>query len=237
MPVRFASAVAEEFLMNLGQARSEFAALSTMPQALMFAREANLHREMLERLALAGATANRADKADAYVRCATLCWSLGYRVKARELAQRALDADSAYYPAMIFGVHFALGECDTSSARRLFSRARETDRDNPASVNFGRIFGCFDSLRTAAGAQERSALHMRVASTYRDLGITDAAIDNALRALSDDSSNVEAAATLAGMYELRRRWSPAKRILTLAAQLHPSEPLLRERLDEVESHF
>jgi tetratricopeptide (TPR) repeat protein len=237
MPVRFASAVAEEFVMNLSQAKSEFAALSTMPQSLMFAREANLHRQMIERLALAGATHDPAGKADAYVRSATICWSLGYRVKARELAQRALDAESTYYPAMIFGMHFAMGECDTAAARRLFSRARGSDPENPASVNFGRIFGCIDSLRKAAGAAERSALLMRVSSAYRDLGITDAAIDNALRALSEDSSNVDAAVTLAGMYELKRRWSPAKTILTRAARIHPSEALLRERLEAVESHF
>jgi NAD dependent epimerase/dehydratase family enzyme len=78
---------------------------------------------------------------------------------------------------------------------------------------------------------------MRVSSAYRDLGITDAAIDNALRALSEDSSNVDAAVTLAGMYELKRRWSPAKTILTRAARIHPSEALLRERLEAVESHF
>jgi tetratricopeptide (TPR) repeat protein len=158
-------------------------------------------------------------------------------VKARELAQRALDADSTYYPAMIFGVHFAMGECDTASARRLFAGARRADPENPASVNFGRIFGCLDSLHAATGGAEKSALLMRVCSAYRELGITDAAIDNALRALSEDSSNTEAAVTLAGMYEIKRRWSPARTILTRAARLHPGGALIQERLDAIESHF
>jgi 4-amino-4-deoxy-L-arabinose transferase-like glycosyltransferase len=47
MPMRFAAAVAEEFLMNMEPAKNAFTALSSMPQSLMFAREAN-HRQMIE---------------------------------------------------------------------------------------------------------------------------------------------------------------------------------------------
>jgi len=43
--------------------------------------------------------------------------------------------------------------------------------------------------------------------------------------------------TLAGMYELKRRWSPARNILTRAAAIRPDDPLVREQLEAVEAHF
>jgi tetratricopeptide (TPR) repeat protein len=192
---------------------------------------------MIERLALAEATTVPADRADGYVRAAGICWNLGYRVKARELVSRALAADSTFYPAMIFGVHFAIGEGDTSGAIRLFRKAGRLEPANPASVNFKRIFQTFDSLLVAAAGPGKSALFMRISSAYRDLGISDAAIENARLACNADSANMDAAMTLAGMYELKRRWSPARNILTRAAAIRPDDPLVREQLEAVEAHF
>jgi hypothetical protein len=151
--------------------------------------------------------------------------------------ERALAADSTFYPAIIFGVHFAITEGDTAGALHLIRKARRADSANPGTINFERIFSSSDSHRIAAAGPRKSLLYMSICTAYRDLGIAEAAIDNALLALSADSANMNAAVTLAGMYELRRRWSPARNILTRAATIRPGEALLRERLEAVEAHF
>lgn len=233
----FYTAVAKGFLMDLDGARSRFAALGALPQSLMYVEEANLHVQMIDHLSLATTVGNLSERANEYFRAAGLCWNLGFRVRARELIRASCAVDSSFFPAPILAVHFAIVEGDTDAAREFANKARILQPGHPAVKLMVDIIARFDSLRKEELRSSRSRELMVISSDYRQLGITDAAIESALLANREDSTNVNAVTSLAEIYTVRRKWSPARKYLGEAILLRPEEMEFRAQWEAIQVHF
>ncbi len=233
LPLAFYSAVAKEFAMMLDDASAQFSAIAALPQSLMYAEEAAVHRQIIRRLADAPRMSSPSACADEYFRAGGSCWSLGYRFRARELLRQSLMQDSAYFPALILGIHFALVEGDTNEARLYLARAASFQHDNPITTTVTRLFMEFDSLKRS----DRSRHYAALSSLYSSLRITESAIDNALLAVGENPGSAGAWKSLSELYLQRRRYAPARRALERAASLSPGDRSVRQALDEVLTHF
>ena len=156
LTLRFYSAVVKGFNMKLEEALGDFAAIGAMPQSLMYAGEAAVHREIIRHLADAPKMSTPSARADEYFRAGSSCWSLGYRFRARELMRQSLHNDTSYFPALVLGIHFALVQGDSDEARSYLTRAELSQHDSPVTRTVVELFMEFDSMRNSPDMIDRS---------------------------------------------------------------------------------
>jgi len=235
MPALFYSAVAHEFNGDLAHARDLFSSIGLRPQSLVFLNEAAVHQQLIAELGSIGPPAE--DRGERYVRAGARYWNLGYHTRARGVNRMALQGDSAFFPALIFGIHFAVTDGDTAEAKEYLARAARTRVDTTLTENWKNILSTMDAVKKAKATAARSQYCTGIGNAFFAMGLIEPAIDNAMLALAYDPQNVEALKLLAHLYQKKRRFSPARTVLERAAVLEPQNAAIAKELSAVLAHF
>ncbi len=237
MPVLLYSAIANEFNMKLHEANERFSRIRSMPQSLIFLDEAVVHQQIIQALLNVETIPAGSEKGESYFRIAAGYWNLGYRTQARMLNGLALQQDSTLFPAMIFGMYYALVEGDTMIAKNFLKYAKDAQKDSMLVMTWEKIFSHMDMLKKTRSSTEYAAHCMSISSLFSSLGIVESAIDNALLALRYDTNNLDALKQLAHLYQQKRRYASARNMLERAYKLEPQNIAIQKELQSVLLHF
>ena len=221
---QFYKAVCREFSMKLDEADSLFGTFRSFGQAGMFIQEAAAHRRLIALLRPGPSPEER------YFRVGAGYWNMGFRAQAKSLMEKSLEADSAFTPAQIFSIYFALQQGDTASSKSSFRKLRSSDPGHPMTPVWSRIFLRFDTLR-ANPEPAKGEMLFKLSTDFAALGLADIAVDNLLLSLRERPDNVEGLLLLANLSLSKRHFEPARqaveRVLALDKGNLPAQSLSR----------
>ncbi len=219
----FIRAVSGEYSMNLPAADALFAQFGGFAQAVDYADEAAVHRELIGLLRTAKSDPDPKSRSQALFSASAGFWQLGQRAYARRIMDLAIVADSQNTPAYVLAFDFALSQRDTIGASHYVSHAASIEPNYPLNVSLARVLTLFDSLRNTPGPEVRSGLHLGLAQIFDDLKMTDTEIENLLLSTAENPSNAEAWRFLAETYISRGRYSIAAIALHHVLSLNPGD--------------
>jgi tetratricopeptide (TPR) repeat protein/4-amino-4-deoxy-L-arabinose transferase-like glycosyltransferase len=228
-------AVALEFAGRLNEAEEIFDRFRHQPQAGPFLKHAWYHQQLISHLRRAEKDTSRYGRAMIYHMLSANYWDLGFRHRAIEMLQRALDVDSAFSPALIFGAYYALQDNEYKLAKGFIVRLKSVDSLHLMMHPLESLFSGLDSLRAAKSVNDRVECRLKVARRYAAIGLSELAIDQILLLLKDDPKNDEALRAMADLYGKKRRRVPAMEALQRLVVVEPTNALAHERLDSLRS--
>lgn len=228
-------AVAMEFAGRLDEAEGLFDRFRHQPQAGPFLKHAWYHQQLISLLRRAKEDTSRSGKEMMYHMISANYWDLGFRHRAIEMLQRALQVDPTFSPALIFGAYYALQEGDYKLAKEFVVRLNSVDSLHLMMRPLQSLFSGLDSLRAAKNAEGREECRLNVAKRYAMIGLSELAIDQILLLLREDPKNDEALRALADLYEKKRRNAPAREALQRLVVVEPTNAMARQKLDSLQS--
>ena len=216
--------VAKEFAGRLDDAADEFARFRFVPQAGSYIQQAWYHQEIIARVRTAEASTNPEERADRLHVVGINYWELGFRGQALRMLDRAIGADSGFYPAIIFSAIFRYQVGDAEGAKTFLRHAREIGGKNLLSISLANVLSLTDSLALKENATGKSAIRLRRAQVLIAMGLRDAAIDDLRAVLAVDPESREALHQLAAICMLKRYEAPAMQILERLERLGALTP-------------
>lgn len=202
-------------------AMAVFEEFKRLSQAGSFLQHAWYHQEFLSLLQQSEANPIAGSRALMLRTVAVNYLTLGFRYQARMIIDRAIEADSSYYPALAFGISCALENGDTSGARKYVEGMQSLDPRRPQTLSMQVLFSLFDSLTTISDAKQRVRHLFALSEVLERVGLREYAIDHLLSILEMEPTNVVAMMELGRLYILKRRWAPAAKMWNRAQSLSP----------------
>ena len=202
-------------------AMAVFEEFKRLSQAGSFLQHAWYHQEFLSLLQQSEANPIAGSKALMLRTVAVNYLTLGFRYQARMIIDRAIEADSSYYPALTFGISCALENGDTSGARKYVEGMQSLDPRRPQTLSMVTLFSLFDSLTTISDPKQRVRHLFALSEVLERVGLREYAMDHLLSILEMEPTNVAAMMELGRLYILKRRWAPAAKMWNHAQFLSP----------------
>ncbi len=199
-------------------------------QAGAFLQHAWYHQELLSLLRQAEANPLDASKAQMLRSVAVNYLELGFRYEARKVIDRAIEADSSYFPALTFGTYCALEDGDTIAARANVEAMRNLDPKRPLTLSMEALFPLFDSLRTVSDPKAGVRHLFALGAIFERIGLRDFAVDQFLDVLEQEPENAAAMVELGKLYAAKRRWAPAAKMWNRAKFVSPEAVTVPEEI-------
>ncbi|MBI3586188.1 MAG: glycosyltransferase family 39 protein [Ignavibacteriales bacterium] len=229
-PIVLHQAVAKEFSMRLDEASKEYERFRSIPQVGAYLEHAWYHQELIGRLRKAESDPSPAVKAFLYHTVSVNYWDLGFRHQAEQILERSLQADSSFYPALMFGAYYALQNRDTLKAKMYSARLNRIDASHDLARGLAKIFVYFDSLKSQPAPLRRAEYHVQIAKTYVAMGLREIAIDELLRLKEENLQNKDCLRLLAELYEGKGRYYPAVQALRQLVVYAPDDQEAKTKL-------
>ena len=201
--VLFQSMVAQLMNGDTISARALYRQFLSLPQTVSYIDQSLNHWNAVSSIAKSRAAAMPEERAINSFQAAMIYWKIGYPGRAREIMNELLASDSSYFVGTLWGFHFNMQMGDTSRALTCLSRLERMDSSNNVVKSFRKIVVAIDSLRLARTPAARSRLYLNAASAYRQVDLSDEAIDEAEKALEEQPGNSDVLLFLAHMFETR----------------------------------
>ena len=173
---------------------------------------------------------NTVERSTMMVNSARFYWSLGYYGQAYHTIHDCLTRDSTYFVGLLWGWDFAMQRGDSAQARSYLRQLRGIDRGNAIVKQFTLIELQADSLRHCAIPENRSAIHMAIAESYRIVDLPDEAIDEAQLALLENPRSKEAWQFQAQLFESKKMPFAARAAYLQILELDPTDPVAKTKI-------
>ncbi len=229
----FYTAVAKEFNDSLDQASELFGRFRSIPQAGSLLTQAWYHQEIITRLRSAQQETDPVRRAEKFYILGVNYWELAFRKRAVDMLQRSLEADSSFFPALVFGSLYAFQNGDTVLARRYHRMASSVDPSNELTKAFSVVFKHLDSLQGKMGDSKRLRHRIAIAREYIRMGIREMAIDELLQVVRENPKTPEALEVLVEAYVVKRRFGPALVYTRELLAVDPSNEYGKQKLAEL----
>ncbi|MBI4428310.1 MAG: glycosyltransferase family 39 protein [Ignavibacteriales bacterium] len=216
--------VAKEFAGEYADAERIFQSFSALPQAGSILQQARHHREMMARLRSAELHPAPSVRAALFQEVATRSRRLGFHKRAEELLRRSLEADSAYFPSLIFAALYAWEDGKLVMAHRFLQRALTVVPENAQVNALAMVVRSTDSLRQTQVLTTRASHWLTIANEFLNFGSRNKAIDVLHELLREDKDNIAALRLLSKLYVSKQMIAPAKRVLSRLLDLKPEDP-------------
>lgn len=233
----FESAVAKEFLGQMDSAVHSFESFRSAPQAGAYIHQGWYHQEIISRLKAAGLAAASYDRANRYYIAAVNYWEMGYRLQALKILERSFREDTTFFPSLIFQSVFSLENGDTLAAKEFYKKAASLNTGNKLITKLRSVWSAFDSLHSSPEKQTVIRLHLRIAASYRSMGVNEMAIDEFEKILKIEGGNIDALSALADLYEMKQRWYPAYQCTRRLLLADPNNLTWKEKCAELEKRL
>ncbi len=204
MLVCYYAGVGAQLALHLNAASVLYRRLQTMPQAGAYVVRAGGMQELSRSLTLAGSEPSSSGKAEYLCVASAILWQSGFRGRARDFLEEALQLDPASYPALVQGIRSSFDENDLTAAQGYFRQARRIAPNGTAVVAWGNILSLLDTI--SISSESRLAACRLLSS----IDLPEEAIDQLLLLLHDDPNNAAAMAMLAETYRGLGRLGPAE---------------------------
>lgn len=212
------------------KARQMLWAVPLVSQAGPLLGHAAYHRQIIELLERAHWETETRVRAELYYTVSVRYWLLGLRTQALNVLDKSLVADPEFLPALAFGLFFSLQMDRDLEARKYMKRMQRIDTQHPLVQSFGALLAYQDSLKGRNSVARKALYRRETAQAYLRAGLGDSAIDELLRLLEEKPDDLPALRILANLYESRRKFAPAIRVLRKIMDLDPSNSQARQRL-------
>lgn len=207
--------------------------LYSLPQALGYIFPARLELEAMDLLNNARRENINSSRAVGIFNAASLYWNMGYYKRAADILNDFLQTDSMYFTGLLWGLHFNLQVGDTNIAKKYFSILNNIESDNPAVMAFDHILQIGDSLRIVQNPLERSRLHYTIANLYYQIELNEEAIDEAEKALGENSRNIEALILMGDVFKRKNNIRMAKRAYQKAIDIDSLNIMVISKFDSL----
>ncbi len=126
-------------------------------------------------------------------------WSMGYPTQAKRIIQKAIEADTTNFIALLWALHYSIE--DNKPRLQYLKTLQSLDSSNILVQSFQRILRLRDSIAISKTNQQRSQYYATLASIYNEIGLPAEAIDYAERSIAYDSTNVHRWYLLGSIHE------------------------------------
>lgn len=215
------------------RARQMLWAVPLVSQAGPLLGHAAYHREIIDLLERANWEIETRVRAELYYTVSVRYWLLGLRTQSLKVLRKSLEADPEFLPSLAFGLFFNLQLDRDDEAKQYLERIRRIDSQHPLAQSFGAVLAYRDSLKGKNSPAREAVYRREMAQAYLRTGIGDSAIDELLRLLAEKPDDMPALSLLANLYESRRKFAPAIRVLRQVLEFDPGNSQARERLQAI----
>ena len=132
--------------------------------------------------------------------------------------------------ALVFGVHFALEQDDLTGAKTYATRLAQVAPAHPLVPAFFEILRLRDTLAAHPPPSVFAACCDSLARKYNAIGLSEDAVDFSLRSIAAGSDDEGLYLALADTYVSKKRFWPARYVLSLLISRHPENAGARDRL-------
>jgi tetratricopeptide (TPR) repeat protein/4-amino-4-deoxy-L-arabinose transferase-like glycosyltransferase len=236
-PIVFTVGVADEFTGKLAEAKKIFERFHGYQQAGSFLLQSWYHLEIISRLTNAMNASEGYEAAQNLQVVAAYYWALGYRNQSLVMLDRAIRADSAFFPAVIFRAIYSLQNGDTATSAYFFGKAKSLDPSNVLVPAFGKILDNLRLLNRRHDAESDTALQMDNVRQYLKIGLRENAIDGLLSLYEQNPGDQDCLRMLVELYKQKRRFEPALVYLRKLEALRPDDVALHDEIRALESRW
>lgn len=179
--------------------------LRSLPQTLSYTLSARSHFDVLKLVMTSKRSSVMEERGIARQRAASLCWEMGYYMRAAELLEPLLRDDPGYFVGLLWGLHYNLQNKDTAKALLFFSKLERIDSTHVLVQSYRQIIGIGGSLALAGSDSARSNLHCTIAAVYDQMDLKEEALDETEQALRYNPNNSDAMLLMAKVFERKGR--------------------------------
>jgi tetratricopeptide (TPR) repeat protein len=237
VPVLFNIAVAKEFTGNLDVANRMFEQFHEFQQAGSVVQPAWYHMEVISRLKAAMNAPSGIERATILQSVAAYYWIIGYRNQSLLTLDRSIDADSTFFPSLVFRAIYSLLNGDTLNSQTFLQRAQAIDASNALVRALTRILENFKILAHHVNADSNLAIRFDNVRQLSAMGLRENAIDELLEIHSQYPENTLCLQMLVDLYEQKERYSPALKYLKQLSLLKPNDPGLQTEMRQLVSRW
>jgi tetratricopeptide (TPR) repeat protein len=191
------------FTLDSARALQGLQELYTSPTATSYIAPSRILIYTMNMLLSAKSLHDSSAMAEQYYKVARLYWDMGYPRQACTMAQQAVRVDSSFFVGLLWAWHYSIEMNDTLHARAYLRQLERIDAKNKIVRSYKIMAALFADMQHERDHRKRSALRIALAREYDSIDLPGEAIDNAQRAIAEDSSNPNAWKTLTGLYETR----------------------------------
>jgi tetratricopeptide (TPR) repeat protein len=195
------------------------------------------HLQIIEKLRQADAAPDPSARADILTRVAADYWSLGFRLQAERILQRAIESDPTFAPTLVFGIYFDLQRRDTVSAKARLRQLRSFALSHPSVTPLSQLLAGAEAAAKEDDISISLTHREAVAQSYQQIGLIESVIDELTDIISQDPFRLPALRRLAKIYVERERYAPAKRILNRISEIAPEDSVLKELREKLENRW
>jgi tetratricopeptide (TPR) repeat protein len=207
------------FMPDSASAMQDLRELYTSPNSTSYTAPAQVHMYAMRSLLRAQSMSDSVQCAEQLLELGRLYWNLGYSQQAYHMMRHSVELNTQYFVGYLWAWHYGIQVGDTISAKEYLKKLEYIDRDNPIVTGFKVMTACFENLRQTNNHQKRSELHLTLSREYNTIDLHDEALDEAQRAIGEDSKNAEAWRYLAHLFEKKNSPLAVKRALQKASEL------------------
>lgn len=236
-PVVLNIAVAKEFSGDLDVAKTMFEQFHEIQQAGSVIQPAWYHLEIISKLLDAKRNHPGVERAQDLLTAAAYYWILGFHHQSLLTFDKSIQADSAFFPPMIFRAIYSLLGGDTTKSKQCLELARHIDATNILVVDLTKVF---DNLKILAHEHNRSVIlttRLDNIRLIREMGLRENAIEGLLHILAEYPDNEQALRALVDLYRQKGRYAPELEYLKRLVALRPADEELRKELNQLESRW
>ncbi|HVN48775.1 MAG TPA: glycosyltransferase family 39 protein [Bacteroidota bacterium] len=210
--LQYQQLILQTFMLDSIRAMQDLQQLYSLPTASSFVDPAHIHIHIMNLILQARRTPSTQQHAMLLYAAGRSCWDIGYSNQAYRLLQESVMDNREYFEGNLWVWYFAMQLGKPQQAAQYLHQLDAIDPSNTVVRCFHRIALLQDSLQQEHSSLKRSARFASLATEYTSLDLPDAAFDAANAALSDDSTNREAAAILLSLFQQRQCLRAANQI-------------------------
>ncbi|MBI5464302.1 MAG: hypothetical protein HY966_05040, partial [Ignavibacteriales bacterium] len=226
-------AIAKEFGGKLDEADQILNRFQSVPQAGVFLQQAWYHKEIISRVRDAVAEQDPSLRASKFNVVAVNYRELGFRNQSYVMLNKSLQADSTFFPSLIFYAVYAYADGDVNLASKYLRKAAVENSTHILVSNLRRVLAARAELDRVHDHAARASLRLQIVDCLTAIGMREDAISELLLLLREDPQNSKALLHLAELYEVKRRFAPMRRALERYVGLNPQDQPQIVRLNEL----
>jgi 4-amino-4-deoxy-L-arabinose transferase-like glycosyltransferase len=199
------------FTLDSARAVRSLQELYTSPTATSYIAPSRIHIYAMNVLLNAKSLNDPALKAEKFYRVARLYWDMGYPQQAYTMVRQSVQTDSSFFVGLLWAWHYSVQLNDTARARFYLRQLERIDSRNRIVRSYRVMTSLFAEIQRERDHRKRSALRIALAREYDSIDLPREALDNAQRAIAEDTLSRDAWKTLADLFQERGHAIAAER--------------------------
>ena len=188
----FQIAVTLSFLGDSVAATTVVEQLFTLPRSTAYLQSVRSALDIMQQTLKAKRLPNASQQSFALFETALAYWGLGYGEAARSVIRDVVRLDATNFVGALWGIHMAKELGDTLESNQFLNRLKRIDRSAQIVGDWEEIRSLGEALGRSTGTREPAGIHLALSRVYAKIELFDEAVDETLRALKLEPTNIDA---------------------------------------------